>query len=133
MLTPLKMSDDERAIRNVIDLWVTASKEGDIKTVLSLMTDDAIFLVPGQPPFGKDAFQAMSSSARDCKIEEEHTIEELQIMGDWAYLRDRLDITIMQDDGVGFTIHSGYALTILHKEADGRWRLARDANRLVLQ
>ena len=28
---------------------------------------------------------------------------------------------------------AGYTLTLLHKEADGQWRLARDANLLTLQ
>ena len=33
------MNDDERAIRELIDTWMTASQAGDIETVLGLMTD----------------------------------------------------------------------------------------------
>lgn len=44
---------------------MTASKAGDIATTLSLMTDDVIFMVPGQEPFGKEAFSAASESAND--------------------------------------------------------------------
>jgi ketosteroid isomerase-like protein len=34
---------------------MTASQAGDIPTVLSLMADDALFMVPGRKPFGKEA------------------------------------------------------------------------------
>jgi hypothetical protein len=49
------MTDDERAIRNVVETWMAASKSGDIATVLTLMTEDVVFMVPGQEPFGKEA------------------------------------------------------------------------------
>ncbi len=35
-----------------------ASKAGDLDTILSLMADDVIFMVPGREPFGKEAFAA---------------------------------------------------------------------------
>ena len=46
------MTDDERAIRQVVETWMEASKSGNLATVLSLMTDDLIFMVPGGEPFG---------------------------------------------------------------------------------
>ena len=48
------MSDDVRAIRNLIDRWMKASKAGDTKAVLNMMTDDAIFMTCGRDPFGKE-------------------------------------------------------------------------------
>src|SRR6185369_17813300 len=50
------MTEDERAIREVIATWLRASAEGDTAKVLSLMADDVVFLVPGHRPFGKEAF-----------------------------------------------------------------------------
>jgi uncharacterized protein (TIGR02246 family) len=47
------MSDDERQIRELVQAWITANKAGDLPAVLALMTDDIIFMTPGQPPFGK--------------------------------------------------------------------------------
>lgn len=40
------MTDDECAIRNLVDTWLSASKAGDLPTVLNLMSDDAVFMVP---------------------------------------------------------------------------------------
>ena len=48
---------DEQAIREVVEQWMAASKAGDTETVLGLMTDDVLFMTPGQEPFGKDAFR----------------------------------------------------------------------------
>lgn len=47
------MTDDERAIRQVVDTWMAASQSGDLATILSLMTDDVIFMVPGEERFGR--------------------------------------------------------------------------------
>jgi uncharacterized protein (TIGR02246 family) len=36
------MTDDERAIRGVVEQWLAASRARDLDTLLSLMTDDVI-------------------------------------------------------------------------------------------
>jgi uncharacterized protein (TIGR02246 family) len=41
------MNDDEQAIRDVIETWMRASKQGDNQTVLSLMANDVVFLIGG--------------------------------------------------------------------------------------
>jgi uncharacterized protein (TIGR02246 family) len=124
------MSDDERAIRDLVATWMAASKAGDHDTVLGLMTDDVVFMVPGREPFGKEAFAAASKGPRPALIEGSADIVELQVLGDWAYLRNRLNVTITPPGGSP-TTRSGYTLTILRKDAGGRWRLARDANLLA--
>jgi uncharacterized protein (TIGR02246 family) len=44
------MHSDEQEIRQLVATWIAATKAGDIETVLSLMADDVVFLLPGQPP-----------------------------------------------------------------------------------
>ena len=126
------MTDDERAIRTLVETWMAASKAGDLATVLSLMADDAIFLVPGRKPFGKEAFAAASQAMKDVRVDGRSDIEELQVLGDWAYLRNRLDVTVTPPGGPPLR-RSGYTLTILRKTAAGRWVLARDANLLTAE
>ena len=96
--------------------------------VIRLMTDDVLFLVPGQPPFGKQAFAKASEGMKDARIEGTSEIQELQVMGDWAYLRNHLTMTVIPPGGGEPIQRSGHTLTILRREADGKWRLARDAN-----
>jgi uncharacterized protein (TIGR02246 family) len=121
------MSPDERAIRDLVDTWMKASRAGDTATVLSLMSDDVIFMVPGREPFGKEAFAATSQSMKGFRLEGSADIRELRVLGDWAYLRNFIEITVTPPGGAPVR-RSGYTLTILRKEADGRWRLTRDAN-----
>lgn len=79
------MTDDERAIRNVIDTWMSASQAGDLTTVLNLMADDVVFMVPGQKPFGKKAFAEASERMKNVRIDGHGEIEELKVLGEWAY------------------------------------------------
>ena len=121
------MTDDERAIRGVVEQWLAASRARDLDTLLSLMTDDVIFMVPDSKPFGKERFAANAVTMKDVKVDAAGTIEELQVLGDWAYLRNFVEVSITLPNGV-ISRHSGYTLTILRRQPDGRWQLARDAN-----
>ena len=121
------MGDDERAIRELVDTWLSATKTGDLATVLDLMSDDVLFMTPGRAPFGKGEFRAASESMRGIEIDGKAAIQEIEIAGEWAWIRNRLDIAMSKPGGEPVR-RSGYTLTILKKGSDGRWRLFRDAN-----
>ena len=121
------MSDDERAIRELVESWMSSTKSGDLKTVLGLMADDVLFMTPQRAPFGKEEFRSSSEAMKDAEISGRARIEELEVAGNWAWVRNHIDLTVAPPQGP--EIHrSGYTLTILRKEPDGRWRLFRDAN-----
>ena len=126
------MSDDEKAIRKLVETWMVASRSGDTATVLGLMTDDVIFMVPGKEPFGKEAFARASENRGDIRLEGTSEIIELQVLGNWAFIRNRIDMALIPAGGDRID-KSGYTLTLLRKEPDGKWRLARDANLLTAQ
>ena len=121
------MKNDEQAIRDLVDTWMSASKTGDLATVLGLMADDVIFMVPGREPFGKEAFAAMAKEMKDVRMEGTSEIQELKILGDWAWMRNRLKITVTPPNGQ-IMRRSGYTLTILQKKTDRGWVIARDTN-----
>jgi uncharacterized protein (TIGR02246 family) len=123
------MTDDERAIRELIATWMRASQAGDVQTVLGLMTDDVVFMVPGREPFGKEVFAHAARGMKDMRMEGTSDIRELQVLGDWAYVRTYLQVTMMPAGGTPIR-RTGYTLTILRKQ-DGRWLLTRDANLLT--
>ena len=126
------MSDDAQAIRQVVDTWFTASQRGDLAAILDLMTEDVVFMVPGQEPFGKAAFAAAFKGMGGVKMEGSNQIVELEVRGEWAYIRNHINLTITPPDGKAIR-RAGYTLTLLTKDAGGRWRLSRDANLLTLQ
>ena len=80
------MQDDEQAIRELVATWLSASKAGVTEKVLSLMADDVVFLVTGQPPMrGKSAFAATQAKLKDVEIDATGEIQEVQVFGEWAY------------------------------------------------
>ena len=121
------MTDDERAIRDSVATWMKASETGDVDTVLSLMADDVIFMVPGREPFGKEAFRATSETMKSVRLTGTSDIRELKVLGDWAYIRNYIEITVMPPDGTPMQ-RRAYTLSILRKQSDGKWALWRDAN-----
>ena len=120
-------TDDEIAIRELVDTWMDASRRGDLDTVLKLMTDDMIFMVPGRQPFGRDEFRAMSEGMSGVAMDGRSDIQEIRMHGDWAWIRCRVELMVTPPNGEP-KHRSGYTLSILQRGPDGRWRLTRDAN-----
>jgi uncharacterized protein (TIGR02246 family) len=121
------MDEDERAIGDVVNTWMEASRAGDVETILGLMTDDVLFMTPSREPFGKGDFRATSESMRDVRMDGRAEVREIEVLGDWAWIRNHIDLTLTPPEGEPLR-RSGYTLTILRKGDDGRWRLFRDAN-----
>src|ERR1044071_1199035 len=117
---------DEQAIRQMVDTWLAASKQGDIETVLNLMSDDVLFITPGREPFGKDTFASNNEQMQDVEMDTDIDIKEIEVLRDWAWMRSFLRITFTKAGES--TKRSGHILTILNKRPDGQWVIKRDAN-----
>ena len=126
------MESDEQAIRALIATWLRATREGDVDTVLGLMTPDVVFLVPGQPAMqGRAAFeQGLRGMLATHAIDSSSEIDEVCVAGDMAYCRTRLSVTVTSKHGATPVQRTGHTLSILRRGADGKWQLARDANLL---
>jgi uncharacterized protein (TIGR02246 family) len=129
------MTNDEQAIRDLIVTWLERCSAGDVEGLLELMTDDVVFLQPGQVPMrGRHDFaEAFKASTKSMRLEATSKIEELVVLGDWAYCSTYLVVALSKaatDEPPNKRV--GYTLTILRKDG-GRWRIARDANMLVAE
>jgi uncharacterized protein (TIGR02246 family) len=126
------MGSDEQQIRELVAKWMSATKSGDVATVLSLMTDDVVFLVAGQQPFGKERFAAAMkpavAGAPMPKIDGHSEIQEIHVAGDFGYMWSRLNVEVTMPDGA-VVRRAGHTLSVLRKTG-GRWQLSRDANLL---
>jgi uncharacterized protein (TIGR02246 family) len=126
------MPEDERAIRTLIADWLAATRSGDVPRVLSLMAEDVLFLVPGKAPFGKAEFAASSAALQGVRIDGKSDIQEIVVQGDWAWCRTQLVVNMSLPDGKQVR-RSGQTLSILRKQSNGSWLLARDANLLAME
>lgn len=128
------MANDEQQIRDLVATWIEATKAGDVDAVLSLMTDDVVFLVAGRPPMiGKAAFaaamQAMSANG-PMQFEGHSEVQEVEVHGDVAFMWTKLAVTMTPPGAAASIMRAGNTLSVLKKQ-QGKWLLARDANLLV--
>ena len=127
------MGNDEQQIRQLVATWMRATKAGDTETVLSLMAEDVVFLVPGQPPMiGKASFASAAraqSTQGSPHFDATSEIQEIKVVGDWAFMWTKLTVVVTPAGGGGARTRAGHTLSVLKKE-NGKWLLARDANLL---
>jgi uncharacterized protein (TIGR02246 family) len=129
----MSMQNDEQEIRELVSTWMAATQAGDIEKVLSLMSDDVVFLMPGQPVMGKAGFAAAAraQTSKDApKFDGTSEIQEIKILGDWAFMWSKLTVVITPPGGAQAMTRAGHTLSILRKK-NGKWVLARDANMLA--
>ena len=126
------MPTDELEIRNLVATWLTASKAGDVDTVLGLMADDVVFLVPGRAPMNKQEFAALSripAGATPPQIDGRSEIQEIVVSGDVAFMWTKLSVVMTPPAGPPIE-RAGHTLSVLRR-LNGRWLIARDANLLA--
>jgi uncharacterized protein (TIGR02246 family) len=90
------LTDDERSIRDLIAEWLSATAAGDLSKILTLMSEDVVFLIAGQPPMrGRDAFAAaFQAGLGKVRIEPKSTIQEIELAGNFAYCWNHLQVDI---------------------------------------
>ncbi|QNI33380.1 SgcJ/EcaC family oxidoreductase [Alloacidobacterium dinghuense] len=126
------MQNDEQAIRDLVEQWSAASMAGKVEEVLELVAEDAVFHVAGREPYGKEAFaQSFRQGLEHVRLEIRSEITELEVVGNLAYMRNHLRVTITPRGGGMPMNRAGYAMTILRKLPEGKWVLSRDANLLT--
>lgn len=128
------MERNETEIRELVAKWMEATKAGDIDTVLSLMAEDVVFLLPGgRSMIGKSAFaeaaRAMAGSAAP-QFDGKSEIQEIKVLGEWAFMWTKLTVVVTTPGGGQPMTRAGFTLSILKKE-NGCWVIARDANMLA--
>ena len=129
----MSTQNDEQEIRQLVSTWMTVTKAGEIEKVLSLMSDDVVFLMPGQPVMRKAGFAAASraQAGKDApKFDGTSEIQEIKTLGDWAFMRTKLTVVMTPPGAAQSMIREGHTLSILKKQ-NGKWVLARDANMLA--
>lgn len=124
---------EKQKISEVISTWIRATAEGDEERILSLMAEDVVFLVPGQPPMrGRAAFAAaFRGFAGKVQFAAKSEIQEIQISGEFGYCWNYLTVTVTPLPNGSPSRRAGHILSIFHREPDGRWVLFRDANMLT--
>ena len=127
------MDRDEQVIRSLVQTWMDATLAGDLSRVLELMAEDVVFLGAGRPPMrGREAYAAQTRAMEGkVRFEGKAEIQEIRVLGDWAYCWNQLHVTVHAADDSAPTRMAGPVLSILRRAPEGRWVIFRDANMLA--
>ena len=124
---------DDRAIRKVIESWYRAIEAGDVTGLMSLVTRDVIVKPPGSTPIeGEKALeQALSDFLQTHTETVDYEVEEVEISGRLAFARISEGATILPTSGAEAFGVSGMHVTVLRREPEGEWLIARDISSRV--
>ncbi len=125
------MLSNEEQIRALVETWQAATKAGDVDTVLSLMTDDVVFLVYGRPPMRRRSLRRnltcqlavhLQLSTASPRFRRSKSQATWPTCGAHSRSRSLRPVRACRWS-------AGYTLTVF-RHVDGKWLLARDANLL---
>lgn len=109
--------------------YQAAINSNDLDTLLGMLTEDAVFMAPNDKPYaGKEAIRPwLEGYLAAYKTHWDKTVEEFVVAGEWAFERYSYKSTDTPFDGGSAFQDTGWGLLIYHHDADGMWRVARDA------
>src|SRR5262249_25035863 len=91
------MNEDVQAIHRLRDEWKAAVDAKDVNKILSLITDDAVFLAPNSPAIvGKQAVEYLYKTVLGLyEFKQNFIYEEITVLGDWAYAWGHDEVTMI--------------------------------------
>lgn len=119
----------EAALERAHETHLAAINANDLEAFLATVTDDVVFMPPNAPRIlGKDELRPWAGGYLDAfTIHWDKTVLESVVTGDWAFQQYAYRSTDKPKGG-GPELHDeGKGLVIFHHDADGVWRVARDA------
>lgn len=108
------MTGDEPLIRDVIAQWHRATAVVEVGAVLTLMADDAVFLVAGEPPMrGRSTFaKAVQTVLASHSIQSTGEAQEVEVSGSLAYSWTLLTVRISARSGGATNERTGSPLSV---------------------
>ena len=128
-----EVTRDVSAIRTVFESWYSAMQDGDVDRLISLVTPDVIVKPPGAAPLiGKNVLQhALSAFLEEQSETVDYEIQEVEVSGQLAFARILESATIRPKSGAESSTVTGMHLTVLRRQPDGEWLVARNISSLV--
>ena len=118
---------DVEAINRVHDDHTTALNAGDATAYVALLAEGAVLMPPNQPAIiGEDAIREYRQTEFDqITLEVTRPSEEVVVAGDWAFVRHTYAGKQTPKAGGEPTEFRGKGITILQRQPDGSWKIAR--------
>ena len=119
---------DVNLIYKLCDEYAAAYNAGDLERWLLLWSDDCVQIPPDALEImGVDQLRDAHKSrfaGYDCEVK--HSLNEVQVLGDWAHAFGSFELLATPKNGGNPTIGAGKFLSILNKQRDGAWKISRE-------
>jgi len=111
------------------EAYVAAINSNDPQRLLAMLTDDVVYMAAGAPPYvGKAAVRPfVEDYFRTYRTHWDKPVQEFVVAGDWAFERYGYKSTDTPVAGGPAVEDTGWGFLVYHRDADGTWRVARDA------
>lgn len=111
------------------EAYTTAINSNNLDSLTGMFTEDVVFLAAHAPPIvGKAAVRKWAEDYLQAFTMHWHkTSKEFVVGGEWAFERYSYKSTDTPKAGGAAIQDTGWGLVIYHHDADGKWRVARDA------
>lgn len=111
------------------EAYTTAINSNNLDSLAAMFTEDVVFLAAHSPPIvGKPAVRKWAEDYLQAYTTHwNKTLQEFVTAGDWAFERYSYHSTDTPKAGGAAVEDTGWGLVIYHHDADGKWRVARDA------
>lgn len=125
----LDLAEVQAAIEENAAKFAEALVNGDVETILTYYTDDAIVMAPNAPEMiGLEAIKAgftqmMESGNLQSFV---FNVKEVRIMGDRACDIGNYDLSILLPDGENTGTDNGKYIAIWKQADDGSWKMSID-------
>jgi ketosteroid isomerase-like protein len=109
--------------------YVRVINSNNADSVASMLTDDVVFLAAGEKPMvGKATVRAwVDDYYKAFHTTWDKPAHEFVVSGDYAFERYSYTSTDTPVGGGKPVVGTGWGLVVYHRDADGVWRVARDA------
>ncbi|MBW8771430.1 MAG: nuclear transport factor 2 family protein [Gemmatimonadetes bacterium] len=109
--------------------YVRVINSNDIDSLASMFTDDVVFLAANDKPIvGKAAVRAWADGYyKAFHTKWDKPQREFVVSGDYAFERYDYTSTDTPKAGGKPIVDTGWGFVVYHHDADGTWRVARDA------
>ena len=124
-----RTSASDSSAHQAHEAYVTAINSNNLDTLLGVLTDDVVFLSAHEAPMvGKAAVRPwLEAYMKAYKTHWDKPVQEFVVNGEWAFERYSYTSTDTPIGGGEVVTDTGWGLVLYHHDADGKWRVARDA------
>ena len=121
-------ASDVQAVEQLFERFIAAFNKGDLETLRSLYTDDALVIPPGQPlTGGPDAIiaQLWGPTFDAFDADAALPIDEIQLGDEWGFVRGTYEMRLYPSSGGDPVTEEGRYIDIVKKDPNGAWKIAR--------